>query len=178
MDTTRSEQIIAGLQKCFRSGKSPKTSTVCCGYKVDQKGKLKIYPDEAAHVIYIFERFAAGDSLGKISDVLFLMDIASQTEKEIWSRETISKILSNEKYAGDVVLGKTQVRDGVRVKTTDPAIKTTLRDHHPAIISKKLFIWSPEQEESQTPFLLKIIKKGHMGTVRTIPPKVNIRPKL
>lgn len=46
---------------------------------------------------------------------------------------------ANEKYAGDVVLGKTQVRDGVQVKTTDPAIKTTLKDHHPAIISKELF---------------------------------------
>ena len=139
MDTTRSGQIIAGLQRSFRSGKSPKASTVCYGYKVDQKGGLKIYPDEATHVVYIFERFAAGDSLGKISDALFLLDISSPTGKEIWSKETISKILSNEKYAGDVVLGKTQVRDGVQVKTTDPAIKTTLKDHHPSIISKELF---------------------------------------
>ena len=139
MDTTRSGQIIAGLQRSFRSGKSPKASTVCYGYKVDQKGGLKIYPDEATHVVYIFERFAAGDSLGKISDALFLLDISSPTGKEIWSKETISKILSNEKYAGDVVLGKTQVRDGVQVKTTDPAIRTTLKDHHPSIISKELF---------------------------------------
>lgn len=106
MDTTRSEQIMAGLQKSFRSGKSPKASTVCYGYKVDQKGKLKIYPDEAIHVVYIFERFASGDSLGKISDALFLMDIPSPTGKEIWSKETISKILSNEKYTGRVTLQK------------------------------------------------------------------------
>ena len=139
MDTIRSEQIKAGLQKSFRSGKSSKASTVCYGYRVSSNGKLKIHPDEAAHVVYIFESFAAGDSLGKISDALFLMDIPSPTGKEIWSKETISKILSNEKYAGDVVLGKTQVRDGVQVKTTDPAIKTTLKDHHPSIISKELF---------------------------------------
>ena len=109
MDTIRSEQIKAGLQKSFRSGKSSKASTVCYGYRVSSNGKLKIHPDEAAHVVYIFESFAAGDSLGKISDALFLMDIPSPTGKEIWSKETISKILSNEKYAGDVVLGKTQV---------------------------------------------------------------------
>ena len=139
MDTIRSQQIKAGLQKSFRSGKSSKASTVCYGYRIDSKGKLKIHPNEATHVVYIFERFAAGDSLGKISDGLFLMDVSSPTGKESWSKETISKILSNEKYAGDVVLGKTQVRNGVQVKTTDPAIKTTLKDHHPAIISKELF---------------------------------------
>ena len=148
MDTTRSDRIKAGLQKSFRSGKSAKASIVCYGYRVDSKGKLQIYPAEAAHVLYIFERFATGDSLGKISDALFLMDIPSPTGKEIWSKETISKILSNEKYAGDVILGKTQVRDGVQVKTTDPAIKTTLKDHHPAIISKELFD-SVQKEKSR-----------------------------
>lgn len=92
-----------------------------------------------AHVLYIFERFAAGDSLGKISDALFLMDIPSPTGKEIWSKETISKILSNEKYTGDVTLGKTQVKNGVQIKTIDLSTKTTLTDRHPAIISKELF---------------------------------------
>ncbi len=148
MDTTRSDRIKAGLQKSFRSGKSAKASIVCYGYRVDSKGKLQIYPAEAAHVLYIFERFATGDSLGKISDALFLMDIPSPTGKEIWSKETISKILSNEKYAGDVILGKTQVKDGVQVKTTDISTRTTLTSHHPAIISKELFD-SVQKEKSR-----------------------------
>ncbi len=139
MDTAKSEQIKAGLQKSFRSGKSSKASTVCYGYRVDSKSKLKIYPDEAAHVVYIFEKFATGVSLAKISDALFLMDIPSPTGKEIWSKETISKILGNEKYTGDVTLGKTQVKNGVQVKTIDLSNKTTLMNHHPAIISKELF---------------------------------------
>ena len=139
MDITRSDKIKAGLQRSFRSGKSAKASIVCYGYRVDAKGKLQINPAEAAHVLYIFKRFAAGDSLGKISDTLFLMDIPSPTGKEIWSKETISKILSNEKYAGDVILGKTQVKDGVQIKTIDFSTKTTLTNHHPAIISKELF---------------------------------------
>ena len=148
MVTTRSDRIKAGLQKSFRSGKSAKASIVCYGYRVDSKGKLQIYPAEAAHVLYIFERFATGDSLGKISDALFLMDIPSPTGKEIWSKETISKILSNEKYAGDVILGKTQVKDGVQVKTTDISTRTTLTSHHPAIISKELFD-SVQKEKSR-----------------------------
>lgn len=114
---------------------------MCYRYKVDQRGKLKIYLDEATHVVYIFERFAAGDSLEKISDALFLMDILSPTGKEIWSKETISKILSNsnEKYTGDIILGKTQVKSGVQAKTNDLSTRTILTSHHSAIISKELF---------------------------------------
>ena len=43
------------------------------------------------------------------------MNVLSPTGKDIWSKEMVSKILNNEKYLGDVVLGKTQVRDGVHV---------------------------------------------------------------
>ena len=139
MGTTRSDKIKAGLQKSFRSGKSAKASIVCYGYRVDSKGKLQIYPAEAAHVLYIFERFAAGDSLGKISDALFLMDIPSPSGKEVWSKETISKILKNEKYIGDVVLGKTQTNDGLQIKVVDPDSQILMERHHPAIISKELF---------------------------------------
>ena len=120
MDTTRSDKIKAGLQRSFRSGKSAKASIVCYGYRVGSKCKLQIYPAEAAHVRYIFERFATGDSLGKISDALFLKDIPSPSGKE-------------------VTLGKTQVQNGVQVKTTDFSTRTTLTNHHPAIISKELF---------------------------------------
>jgi hypothetical protein len=98
-----------------------------------------VYPAEAIYVFHIFERFAAGDSLGKISTSLAQMNVLSPTGKDIWSKETISKILNNEKYLGDVVLGKTQVRDGVQVENTDADTKTVMRSHHPAIISKDLF---------------------------------------
>ena len=139
MDTTKSEQIKAGLQKNFRSGKSAKASTVCYGYRVTSEGNLMVYPAEAIYVFHIFERFAAGDSLGKISASLARMDVLSPTGKNVWSKETISKILNNEKYLGDVVLGKTQVRDGVQVKNTNSDAKTVMKGHHPAIISKDLF---------------------------------------
>jgi len=42
----------------------------------------------------------------KISDALDCMGIDSPTDKEVWSCEAISKLLANEKYAGDVALGK------------------------------------------------------------------------
>lgn len=113
--------------------------SVCYGYRITAKDDLMVYPAEAIYVFHIFERFAAGDSLGKISTSLAQMNVLSPTGKDIWSKETISKILNNEKYLGDVVLGKTQVGDGVQVENTDADTKTVMRSHHPAIISKDLF---------------------------------------
>ena len=139
MDTTRSEQIKAGLQKSFHSGKSAKASTVCYGYRITAEGDLMVYPAEAIYVFHIFERFAAGDSLGKISVSLARMNVRSPTGTDIWNKETISKILNNEKYLGDVVLGKTQIRGGVQVENFDADTKTVIKGHHPAIISRDLF---------------------------------------
>lgn len=104
MEMTKSKQIRAGLQKSFRSGSSAKASTACYGYRLTSSGELVVYPTEAVIVFYIFERFEAGDSYGKISAALADMEIVSPTGKAIWSRETISKLLANEKYMGDVVL--------------------------------------------------------------------------
>ena len=139
MEMTRSEQIKAGLQKSFRSGKSAKASTVCYGYRVTAEGDLIVYPAEAIYVFHIFERFAAGDSLGKISASLARMGVLSPTGKEIWSKETISKILNNEKYLGDVILGKTQFINGAQVKNIDLNTKTVIMNHHPAIITEELY---------------------------------------
>lgn len=139
MELTKSEQIRTGLQRSFQSGSSAKASTVCYGYKVSHTGELVIDPTEATIVLFIFHHFMNGDSLGKISDVLAHMGIVSPTGRATWSRETISKLLANEKYIGDVVLGKTNVIDGVQVKSHDASKQVLMRAHHPAIISHELF---------------------------------------
>lgn len=138
MGLTKSEQIRAGLQKSFQSGTSAKASTICYGYKITPAGKLMIDSAEADIVTFIFHCFINGDSLGKISDTLASMDIASPTGRATWSRETISKLLTNEKYTGNVVLGKTQVVEGVQVKSPDNK-KILVKEHHLAIISHDLF---------------------------------------
>jgi len=117
MELTKSEQIRAGLQRSFQSGTSAKASTICYGYKANQTGELVVDPVEANIVTFIFNRFSQGDCLGKISVALAHMGIASPTGKTLWSREAISKLLANEKYTGDVVLGKTYVVDGTQVKS-------------------------------------------------------------
>ena len=139
MEMTKSEQIRAGLQRSFQSGTSAKASTVCYGYKVSRTGELVINPTEANIVLFIFHHFMNGNSLGKISDALARKGIASPTGRTTWIRETISKLLANEKYMGDVVLGKTNVVDGVQVKSHDTSKQVLMRAHHPAIISHEFF---------------------------------------
>lgn len=139
MEMTKSEQIRAGLQKSFQSGTSAKASAVCYGYKIARTGELVIDPIKANIVLFIFHRFMNGDSLGKISNALACRGIISPTGRATWSRETISKLLANEKYVGDVVLGKTSVIVGVQVKSHDASKQVLMRAHHPAIISYELF---------------------------------------
>lgn len=109
MEMTKGEQIRVGLQKSFQSGTSVKASTICYGYKATRAGELEIDPMEANIALFIFQHFMNSDSLGKISDAFARMGIISPTGRAIWSRETISKLPANEKYVGDVVLGKTSV---------------------------------------------------------------------
>ena len=123
MEMTISEQIRAGLQKSFQSGTSAKASTVCYGYKVSRAGELVIDPAKANTVLFIFHHFMNGDSLGKISDALARIGIASPTGRATWSRETISKLLANEKYVGDVILGKINVIIVATVKEIPPQRK-------------------------------------------------------
>lgn len=150
MEMSKSEQIRAGLQKSFQSGTSAKASTVGYGYKVTQSGELVIDFTEAKIVIFIFQQFMSGNSLGKISDVLARMGISSPTGKAAWSRETISKLLNNEKYVGDVVLGKTNVIDGIQVKSHDTGKQVLMRAHHPAIISHELFHSVQQQKQKRS----------------------------
>jgi len=59
-----------------------------------------------------------------------------------WSVECVSKILSNEKYTGDILLGKTFVKnffDGRQVRNGGMRTRYLAQDCHPAIIPKELF---------------------------------------
>lgn len=99
-----SRNIRWGIRQGFKSGTSGYADFVCYGYCQDKNGNLIINNEEAKVVQEIFEMRAAGFSLGRISDWLYENGISSPTGKERWSCETISKMLRNEKYVGDVML--------------------------------------------------------------------------
>jgi len=102
-----SRNIRWGIRQGFKNGTSGYADFVCYGYCQDKNGNLTIHDAEAKVVREIFEMRADGFSLGKISDWLYENGISSPSRKERWSRETIRKMLKNEKYVGDVLLQKT-----------------------------------------------------------------------
>ncbi len=136
----KSESIKAGLRHGFQDGSSKMAKRKCYGYTVGSDGKLEIDSDEAQVVRWIFERYLAGDSLGKIASGLERQGIPSPTGKPKWNREAIDKLLSNEKYTGRVLLQKT-ISTGVSQIENDGLMDRYLyTDAHEAIISDEKFI--------------------------------------
>ena len=137
-----SRNIRWGIRQGFRSGTSGYSDFVCFGYKQGDDGKLEIDESNAEIVRSIFEMRAEGHSLASISGWLYENGIPSPTGKEHWSRETINKLLKNEKYIGDVLLQKTFVKDlfsGKQSKNQGELEMVLIQNHHPAIVSKMLF---------------------------------------
>ena len=108
----RNEQISGGIRKRFAEGNSKMVNRICYGYKQDDHGNLIINEQEAKTVQWMFELYISGYSLGKIANSLFENGISSPTGNPKWNREAIDKLLSNEKYTGNVLLQKTYVSNG------------------------------------------------------------------
>lgn len=137
-----SRNIKWGIKRGFESGTSGYARFTCYGYKRGDDGSLAIAESDARIVRKIFGMRAEGCSIGEISDWLYVNDIPSPRGDERWSRETIRKLLRNEKYVGDVLLQKTFVKNlfsGKQIKNSGELAQYLIQQHHPAIISRKLF---------------------------------------
>ena len=134
----KSEAIKNGLRKGFQDGNSKMAKRKCYGYMVNSDGELEINPVESKVVVWIFERYLAGDSLGKIAAGLEKQGIPSPTGKPRWNREAIDKLLSNEKYTGRVLLQKT-IMDRYLYTGT-----------HEAIISDEIFTAVQQEKLSRS----------------------------
>lgn len=138
----RSGAVKWGIHTGFRLGHSKFADKVCYGYKKDEDGRLIIDESQAKIVEEIFSLYLEGNSLRKIADKLYERGIVSPTGKEIWTPTAISKILSNEKYTGDVILQKTYVKDilnHTQVVNDAQLTKYMYENNNPPIISKPLF---------------------------------------
>ena len=135
----KSEVIKAGLRKGFQDGSSKMARRKCYGYTLSPNGALEINPDEAKVVHWIFERYLAGDSLGKIAAGLERLGIPSPTGRSKWNREAIDKLLSNEKYAGQVMLQKTISTGSSQIKNDGFMARYLYTESHEAIISDEMF---------------------------------------
>lgn len=135
----KSESIKAGIRKGFQDGSSKMARRRCYGYKTTPDGTLVIAPQEAEVVIWIFEQYRSGVSLGKIVSGLEKQGIVSPTGKTKWNREAIDKLLSNEKYTGRVLLQKTISTGAVQIENDGLMDRYLYTNSHEAIIADDLF---------------------------------------
>ena len=146
----KSEAIRNGLRKGFQDGSSKMAKRKCYRYDVGPDGKLTVNPDETKVVCWIFERYLAGDSLGKIATGLEHQGILSPTGRPRWNREAIDKLLSNEKYTGRVLLQKTLSTGAVQIENNGLMERYLYTGSHEAIISDEMFMVVQQEKLSRS----------------------------
>ena len=112
------------------------------GYTKGGDGELKIVPEEAEIVRKIFELYVQGNGVRKIKRYFEGHGIRTVTGKAAWSTSTIDRMLSNEKYVGQVLMQKTYTPDfltGRQVKNQGQLAMYLVEDALEPIIDKDLF---------------------------------------
>ena len=89
----KSEAIKNGLRKGFQNGSSKMAKRKCYGYTINSDGELEINPDEAKVVNWIFERYLAGDSLGKYTGRVLLQKTISTGAVQIENNGLMERYL-------------------------------------------------------------------------------------
>ena len=138
----RSENIKFGIRHRMRSGKTVLNHTQFLGYTKGPDGILQIVPEEAEIVRKIFDLYIHGNGVRKIKRYLEKHGIKTVTGKSEWSTSTIDRMLSNEKYVGEVRMQKTFTADfltGRREKNTGQLDAYLVENAHDPIIDKDTF---------------------------------------
>ena len=139
---TRSESIKFGIQNRMRSGRTILNHRQFLGYTKGPDGVLQIVPEEAEIVRKIFELYIQGNGVRKIKKYLESHGIKTGTGKTEWSTSTIDRMLSNEKYVGQVLMQKTYTPDfltGKQVKNTGQKEMYLVENAHEPIIDQETF---------------------------------------
>ena len=86
------------------------------GYRRGEDGKPEIDPKQAVTVRLIYDWFLSGKSLPQIAKELTESSIPTPMGRTVWQPSVVQSILSNEKYKGDALLGKTYIVDCISKK--------------------------------------------------------------
>ena len=103
----RSENIRWGIEKSIKNGDSKLYKRKCYGYTHDSSGNLIIDDEQAEVVRLIYSLYLDGHSVISIIRELEKRGIKSPMGKDKWAKRAIEVALENEKYIGNVALGKT-----------------------------------------------------------------------
>lgn len=119
----------------------------CMGYDYDVATKSISINEEGAKVVrYIFERYVAGAGSTMIARELNEQGIMT-IKGNPWVSSSVMGIINNEKYKGDILLGKTFTVDPIskrRLENFGEEDRYYIHDHHEPIISEEMFARAQE----------------------------------
>ncbi len=143
-----SQNVKLGLQYRYQQGKVTMGFSRFLGYDRNESGDMVVVPEEAEIIKSIFNDFIEKKSYGDICKGLTEKGIQSPSGGSVWYKETIVRMLKNEKYAGDAILQKTYTTDvlnKVREVNAGYVPQYYIRDHHEPVVSHE--IWLRAQAE-------------------------------
>lgn len=114
----------------------------CLGYDYDVTSKSISINIEGAEIVrYIFERYAEG-----AGSLIIARELNARGVKTIrgnpWTTSSIMGIINNEKYKGDLLLGKTFTVDPIskrRLENLGEEDRFYIKNHHEPIVSAEIF---------------------------------------
>jgi len=157
-----SENSRWGIVKGFKDGKVFCNTNRFLGYDKDQNKNLVVNEKEAEIIRRIYREYLEGKGYLAIARGLEKDGIKTGAGKTRWWDSTISGILSNEKYAGDLLQQKTVTVDFLsnkRVKNEGFADQYLVKDNHEAIVSREVF--DAVQKERERRSSLAGVTKGN-----------------
>lgn len=136
-----SENVKKGLKMKMKRGELVGFQG-CMGYDYDKETKsISVNHEETEIIRYIFDRYVAG-----LGATIICKELNARGLKTIrgnpWSHSSVIRIIKNEKYVGDLLMGKSFTVDPIskrRLANNGEEDKYYIRDHHEPIIDRDTF---------------------------------------
>lgn len=142
-----SENVKMGLKMKMKRGELIGFNG-CFGYDYDKESKsISVNEKEAETVRMIYDLYLQGYGTSTIAKRLIQLGIRNKSGKVEWHTHGVMGIIKNEKYKGDLLLGKTFTVDPIskrRLANMGEEDQYYIRDHHEAIVSRE--IWDRAEE--------------------------------
>lgn len=155
---TISSNIKWAYQRKFQNGDIVLNTGLMLGYKKvgkddDGHDVYEIVEEEAEIVRRIYREFIAGYSITQIGKRLKADGLKTKLGNDTWYHTTIESILTNEKYTGNALLGKTFKPDVLtKYRQKNDGKKAPIyyvEDTHPAIIAQDMFELAKSEMEKR-----------------------------
>lgn len=137
-----SQNVKMGLKMKMKRGEMVGFNG-CYGYDYDKETKtISINEEEAEVVRMIYDMYLQGYGTTTIAKRLIELGIKNKRGEVSWHTHGVMGMIKNEKYKGDLLLGKTFTLDPIskrRLSNFGEEEQYYIRDHHEPIVSREIW---------------------------------------